>query len=135
MPSADRAYLQRPWFLSPSQKKGYRNFANTLVFSWYCGWTKSCTTCKPGRAIVSWYLQGNHHSRVSLAAKWISQPSRYQLAVLLISHRLLRGQRTRCALDEAMRLRTENPVASRENPRSSPWKPRFQPFQPQSKPG
>ena len=31
----------------------------------YCGWTKSCTTLKVLETIVCWYLQGNHHSRVS----------------------------------------------------------------------
>ena len=31
----------------------------------YCGWTKSCTTLKPREAIVCWYLQANHYSRVS----------------------------------------------------------------------
>ena len=31
----------------------------------YCGWTKSCTTLKRWETIVCWYLQGNHHARVS----------------------------------------------------------------------
>ena len=29
----------------------------------YCGWTKSCITLKPWKAIVCWYLQGNHQLR------------------------------------------------------------------------
>ena len=31
----------------------------------YCGWTTSCTTLKPRETIVCWYLQDNHHLRVS----------------------------------------------------------------------
>ena len=31
----------------------------------YCGWTKSCTALKPRESTDCWYLQGNHHSRVS----------------------------------------------------------------------
>ena len=38
----------------------------------YCGWTKSCTTLKPWEVIVRWHLHGNHDSRVSGGATWIS---------------------------------------------------------------
>ena len=37
------------------------------------GWTKSCTILKPWETIVGWYLQRNHHSRVSkVVQNWIS---------------------------------------------------------------
>ena len=38
---------------------------NRATLKPYCGWTKSCTTLKPWETIVCWYLQGNHHARVS----------------------------------------------------------------------
>ena len=39
---------------------------NLGFHGWVSGWAKSVrTTFKPWEATVCWYLQGNHHSRVS----------------------------------------------------------------------
>ena len=43
--------------------KSCPTLASLFIFDFepYCGWTKSCTTFKPWKTIVCWYLQGGHH--------------------------------------------------------------------------
>ena len=48
---------------------------------WYCGWTKSCTTLKPWETTVCWYLQRNHHSRVSYVVQDFVHPQYESFAV------------------------------------------------------
>ena len=57
--------------LSPGSQLAFQVFLNHWCCQSFCGWTKSCTTLKPWETIVSWYLQGNHPSRVSVVHDFV----------------------------------------------------------------